>query len=147
MNALVIQTPNLKIFHSGDWKIDDDPIVGGKFDDNKYKELNNLDIDLLVCDSTNSIIPGRSGSESEVRDSLIEIISGIKGRVFISTFASNVARLTSVAEAAAINDRQVVLSGMGMHKIARAAKKSGYFKGLPNFVEDCLLYTSDAADD
>ena len=136
MNALVIQTPNLKIFHSGDWKIDDDPIVGGKFDDNKYKELNNLDIDLLVCDSTNSIIPGRSGSESEVRDSLIEIISGIKGRVFISTFASNVARLTSVAEAAAINDRQVVLSGMGMHKIARAAKKSGYFKGLPNFVEE-----------
>ena len=136
MNALVIQTPNLKIFHSGDWKIDDDPIVGGRFDDNKYKELNNLDIDLLVCDSTNSIIPGRSGSESEVRDSLIEIISGIKGRVFISTFASNVARLTSVAEAAAINDRQVVLSGMGMHKIARAAKKSGYFKGLPNFVEE-----------
>jgi len=136
MNALVIQTPNLKIFHSGDWKIDDDPIVGGKFDNNKYKELNNLDIDLLVCDSTNSIIPGRSGSESEVRDSLIEIISGIKGRVFISTFASNVARLTSVAEAAAINDRQVVLSGMGMHKIARAAKKSGYFKGLPNFVEE-----------
>ena len=136
MNALVIQTPNLKIFHSGDWKIDDDPIVGGKFDDKKYKELNNLDIDLLVCDSTNSIIPGRSGSESEVRDSLIEIISGIKGRVFISTFASNVARLTSVAEAAAINDRQVVLSGMGMHKIARAAKKSGYFKGLPNFVEE-----------
>ena len=136
MNALVIQTPNLKIFHSGDWKIDDDPIVGGKFDDKKYKELNNLDIDLLVCDSTNSIIPGRSGSESEVRDSLIEIISKIKGRVFISTFASNVARLTSVAEAAAINDRQVVLSGMGMHKIARAAKKSGYFKGLPNFVEE-----------
>ena len=136
MNALVIQTPNLKIFHSGDWKIDDDPIVGGKFDDNKYKELNNLDIDLLVCDSTNSIIPGRSGSESEVRDSLIEIISGIKGRVFISTFASNVARLTSVAEAAAINDRQVALSGMGMHKIARAAKKSGYFKGLPNFVDE-----------
>ena len=136
MNALVIQTPNIKIFHSGDWKIDDDPIVGGKFDDNKFKELNNLDIDLLVCDSTNSIIPGRSGSESEVRDSLIEIISGIKGRVFISTFASNVARLTSVAEAAAINDRQVVLSGMGMHKIARAAKKSGYFKGLPNFVEE-----------
>ena len=136
MNALVIQTPNLKIFHSGDWKIDNDPIVGGKFDDKKYKELNNLDIDLLVCDSTNSIIPGRSGSESEVRDSLIEIISKIKGRVFISTFASNVARLTSVAEAAAINDRQVVLSGMGMHKIARAAKKSGYFKGLPNFVEE-----------
>ena len=136
MNAIVIETPNLKIFHSGDWKIDDDPIVGGKFDKNKASELSKLNIDLLVCDSTNSIVPGRSGSESEVRDSLIDIISDIKGRIFISTFASNVARLTSVAEAAAINDRQVVLSGMGMHKIARAAKKSGYFKGIPDFVDE-----------
>ncbi len=136
MNAIVIETPNLKIFHSGDWKIDDDPVVGGKFDKNKASELSNLNIDLLVCDSTNSIVPGRSGSESEVRDSLIEIISGIEGRIFISTFASNVARLTSVAEAAAINDRQVVLSGMGMHKISRAAKKSGYFKGIPDFVDE-----------
>ena len=110
--------------------------VGGKFDKNKASELSNLNIDLLVCDSTNSIVPGRSGSESEVRDSLIEIISGIEGRIFISTFASNVARLTSVAEAAAINDRQVVLSGMGMHKISRAAKKSGYFKGIPDFVDE-----------
>ena len=136
MNAIVIETPNLKIFHSGDWKIDDDPIVGGKFDKNKVSELSNLNIDLLVCDSTNSIVPGKSGSESKVRDSLIDIISGIEGRIFISTFASNVARLTSVAEAAAINDRQVVLSGMGMHKIARAAKKSGYFRGIPDFVDE-----------
>lgn len=136
MNAIVIETPSLKIFHSGDWKIDDDPIVGGKFDKNKANELSNLDIDLLVCDSTNSIVPGKSGSESDVRDSLIDIVSGIEGRIFISTFASNVARLTSVAEAAAINDRQVVLSGMGMHKIARAAKKSGYFKGIPDFVDE-----------
>ena len=136
MNAIVIETPNLKIFHSGDWKIDDDPIVGGKFDKNKVSELSNLNIDLLVCDSTNSIIPGKSGSESKVRDSLIDIISGIEGRIFISTFASNVARLTSVAEAAAINDRQVVLSGMGMHKITRAAKKSGYFRGIPDFVDE-----------
>ncbi len=136
MNAIVIETPNLKIFHSGDWKIDDDPIVGGKFDKNKVSELSNLNIDLLVCDSTNSIVPGKSGSESKVRDSLIDIISGIEGRIFISTFASNVARLVSVAEAAAINDRQVVLSGMGMHKIARAAKKSGYFRGIPDFVDE-----------
>ena len=136
MNAILIDTPSLRIFHSGDWKIDDDPIVGGKFDRKKARELINLDIDLLVCDSTNSIVPGKSGSESDVRDSLIDIISGIEGRIFISTFASNVARLTSVAQAAAINDRQVVLSGMGMHKIARAAKKSGYFKGIPNFVDE-----------
>ena len=136
MNAIVIETPSLRIFHSGDWKIDDDPIVGGKFDKNKANELSKLDIDLLVCDSTNSIVPGKSGSESDVRDSLIDLVSGIEGRIFISTFASNVARLTSVAEAAAINDRQVVLSGMGMHKIARAAKKSGYFSGIPDFVDE-----------
>jgi len=147
MNALIIKTPGLNIFHTGDWKMDEDPVVGGAFDDDKSKELDKLNIDYLICDSTNSIVPGKSGSESKVKDSLIEIISKIDGRIFLSTFASNVARLTSVAEAAAINDRQVVLSGRGMHKIVNAAKKTGYFNGVPDFVdeEDAGYLPSDKA--
>ena len=136
MSALFIETPKLNIFHSGDWKIDSEPVAGGSFDQNKSEELSNLNVDLLVCDSTNSIVPGRSGSEAKVRESLIDIISEIEGRIFLSTFASNVARLTSVAQAAEKNDRQVVLSGMGMHKIVNAAKKTGYLEGIPNFIDE-----------
>lgn len=136
MNALVIKTPDSSIFHSGDWKIDSDPVVGGIFDKEKKEQLNNLDIDLLVCDSTNAIVPGSSGSESQVRDSLSEIIKDLSGRIFLTTFASNVARLTLVAQVAALHDRQVVLSGRGMHRIVNAAKSSGYFQDIPNFVDE-----------
>ena len=136
MNALVIKTPDSSIFHSGDWKIDSDPVVGEKFDKEKKGQLNNLDIDLLVCDSTNAIVPGSSGSESQVKDSLSEIIKDLSGRIFLTTFASNIARLTLVAQVAALHDRQVVLSGRGMHRIVDAAKSSGYFQDIPNFVDE-----------
>jgi len=136
MNALFIKSPSANIFHTGDWKIDRDPIVGNGFDKKKLLDFENIEIDALVCDSTNAMTPGISGSELSVKNSLEEIIGKIEGRIFLSTFASNVARLCSVAEAAAKHDRHVVLSGRGMHRIVNAAKSVGLLRGLPDFVDE-----------
>jgi ribonuclease J len=136
MNALLIKSPSANIFHTGDWKIDKDPIVGDGFDKKKLLDFENIKIDALVCDSTNAMTPGISGSELSVKNSLEEIIGKIEGRIFLSTFASNVARLCSVAEAAAKHDRHVVLSGRGMHRIVNAAKSVGLLRGLPDFVDE-----------
>ena len=136
MNALLIKSPSANIFHTGDWKIDKDPIVGNGFDKKKLLDFENIEIDALVCDSTNAMTPGISGSELSVKNSLEEIIGKIEGRIFLSTFASNVARLCSVAEAAAKHDRHVVLSGRGMHRIVNAAKSVGLLRGLPDFVDE-----------
>ena len=136
MNALLIKSPSANIFHTGDWKIDRDPIVGNGFDKKKLLDFENIEIDALVCDSTNAMTPGISGSELSVKNSLEEIIGKIEGRIFLSTFASNVARLCSVAEAAAKHDRHVVLSGRGMHRIVNAAKSVGLLRGLPDFVDE-----------
>ncbi len=136
MSALLIKSPSANIFHTGDWKIDKDPIVGNGFDKKKLLDFENIEIDALVCDSTNAMTPGISGSELSVKNSLEEIIGKIEGRIFLSTFASNVARLCSVAEAAAKHDRHVVLSGRGMHRIVNAAKSVGLLRGLPDFVDE-----------
>ena len=136
MNALLIKSPSANIFHTGDWKIDKDPVVGDGFNKEKLLNFNNTIIDVLVCDSTNAMTPGISGSELSVKNSLEKIISNINGRIFLSTFASNVARLCSVAEAAAKHDRHVVLSGRGMHRIVNAAKSVGLLAGLPDFVDE-----------
>ena len=136
MNALLIKSPSANIFHTGDWKIDKDPIVGDGFNKDKLLDFEDIEIDALVCDSTNAMTPGISGSELSVKNSLEEIIGKIEGRIFLSTFASNVARLCSVAEAAAKHDRHVVLSGRGMHRIVNAAKSVGLLGGLPDFVDE-----------
>ena len=136
MNALLIKSPSANIFHTGDWKIDKDPIVGDGFNKEKLLDFEDIEIDALVCDSTNAMTPGISGSELSVKNSLEEIIGKIEGRIFLSTFASNVARLCSVAEAAAKHDRHVVLSGRGMHRIVNAAKSVGLLGGLPDFVDE-----------
>ena len=136
MNALLIKSPSANIFHTGDWKIDKDPIIGDGFNEEKLLDFENIDIDALICDSTNAMTPGISGSELSVKNSLEEIIGKIEGRIFLSTFASNVARLCSVAEAAAKHDRHVVLSGRGMHRIVNAAKSVGLLNGLPDFVDE-----------
>ena len=98
-NSLIIKTKLGNIYHTGDWKIDDDPVVGKAIDFNELKS-NTKDILAMVCDSTNVLTKGRSGSESEVKNNLTEVIKGIKNRVFVTSFASNVARLETIAHAA-----------------------------------------------
>ena len=99
-NALAIRTPLGTIVHSGDWKIDPDPLLGEVTDEAALRRLGEEGVLAMVCDSTNALVPGESGSEGEVRTSLIRLIGSLKGCVAVTAFASNVARLESVAHAA-----------------------------------------------
>lgn len=140
-NLLAIRTPLGVIAHTGDWKIDPDPLLGEVTDTAAIEKLGDEGVLALVCDSTNALVPGHSGSEAQVRDGLTSLIGGLKGRVAVTAFASNVARLDSVARAAAANGRKVALVGRSMHKIVAAAKESGYLADLPP-----MLDAAEAAD-
>lgn len=140
-NLLAIRTPLGVIAHTGDWKIDPDPLLGEVTDTAAIEKLGDEGVLALVCDSTNALVPGHSGSEAEVRDGLTALIGGLKGRVAVTAFASNVARLDSVARAAAANGRKVALVGRSMHKIVAAAKESGYLADLAP-----MLDAAEAAD-
>ncbi|PCJ71211.1 MAG: MBL fold metallo-hydrolase [Rhodobiaceae bacterium] len=134
-NALAIRTSLGTVMHTGDWKIDPDPVVGDDFDSERLSEIGDEGVLAIVCDSTNVFSPGEAGSEADVGESLTELIAGLHGRVAVTTFASNVARLESIIRAAEANDRHVVLVGRSMHRIIGAARETGYLKNLPPFVE------------
>lgn len=134
-NALAIRTTLGTVMHTGDWKIDPNPVVGDDFDAKRLEEIGDEGVRAIVCDSTNVFTPGEAGSEADVGKSLTGLIAGMKGRVAVTTFASNVARLESVIRAAETNDRHVVLVGRSMHRIIGAARDTGLLKNLPPFVE------------
>ena len=130
-NLLAIRTPLGVIAHTGDWKIDPEPMLGAVTDVNAIRKLGDEGVLALVCDSTNALVPGHSGSEAKVRDSLVQLVGTLKGRIAVTAFASNVARLDSVAHAARVHGRKVALVGRSMHKIVQAARESGYLKDFP----------------
>jgi len=130
-NLLAIRTPLGLIAHTGDWKLDPEPLLGAVTDAAAIRKLGDEGVLALVCDSTNALVPGHSGSEAKVRDSLVQLIGGLKGRVAVTAFASNVARLDSVAHAAKAHGRKLALVGRSMHKIVEAARVSGYLKDFP----------------
>ena len=133
-NALAIKTPLGTILHTGDWKIDPEPMMGEVTDDRTLRELGDEGVLAIACDSTNVFVPGESGSEGSVRDSLSEVIAGKTGRIAITAFASNIARIETIAHVAAENGRHPVLVGRAMHRLVDAARAAGYFIDLPNFV-------------
>lgn len=133
-NGVVIRTPAGVVFHTGDWKIDPSPMVGKGFDEERIKELGDEGILAIVCDSTNVFEEGESGSEETVRENLIKVVGEQKGKVAITTFASNVARLESCCIAAMENERSVCLVGRSMFRITDAAKAVGLLNDI-NFVE------------
>jgi ribonuclease J len=135
-NALAIRTPLGTIVHTGDWKIDPDPLVGEVTDTAALKRLGDEGVLATVCDSTNALVAGESGSEANVRDSLTALIATQKGRVAVACFASNVARLDTIAKAAKANGRQVALVGRAMHKMTDAARETGYLKDFPRLIDD-----------
>ncbi|WP_300392037.1 ribonuclease J [Henriciella sp.] len=135
-NALAIKTPSGTILHTGDWKIDPDPLIGEGVDVDGLKKLGDEGVLAMVCDSTNVFVDGESGSEATVRHNLIELIASLKGRVAVATFASNVARVATVIEAAKKADRSVCLAGRSMHKIVDAALQTGVLKDLPDLVDE-----------
>ncbi|MGZ5932772.1 MAG: ribonuclease J [Rhizomicrobium sp.] len=135
-NALAIRTPLGVVVHTGDWKIDPDPLIGEVTDQSALKKLGDEGVLALVCDSTNALVAGESGSEARVRESLTNLIGTLKRRVAVTSFASNVARLDTVAKAAKAHGRQVALVGRAMHKITDAARQTGYLKSFPSVIDE-----------
>jgi ribonuclease J len=132
-NALIIRTPCGTVLHTGDWKIDPTPILGDVTDEKKLRALGEEGCLALIGDSTNSVREGRSPSEADVGKTIAELIGAAKGRVAVTTFASNVARLRTVAEAARICGREVVVVGRAMERISQIARECGYLEGVPEF--------------
>ncbi len=128
-NSLFIKTKLGTIYHTGDWKIDDNPIVGDSIDFNKLKK-DSEEILAMVCDSTNVLTSGRSGSESTVRENLVGVIKKLKNRVFVTSFASNVARLETIAAAAKDSGRSLVVLGRSMHRMISVARQNGILKDI-----------------
>jgi ribonuclease J len=132
-NGLILRTPHGNVLHTGDWKIDPTPIAGAPTDEAKLRALGDEGCLALLGDSTNALREGRSPSESDVAKSLAELIRTAPGRVAVTTFASNVARIRAVAEAAEQCDREVVLVGRAMERISQVARETGYLKGIRDF--------------
>ena len=129
-NGLSISTPLGTILHTGDWKIDPNPLIGGTIDEKKLKEIGEKGVTSMICDSTNIFNPGRAGSESDVRDSLLRIMEIKTQRILVTSFASNVARMESIFYCAKKTGRSICLVGRSMNRIYKAAQKCGYLKGL-----------------
>jgi ribonuclease J len=134
--ALAIRTPYGIILHTGDFKLDPTPMVGPPTDEESFRALGDEGVLAMVCDSTNAMVEGHSGSEAEVRKSLAALIRPMKGRVAVTCFASNVARVESVALAAQAAGRRVALVGRSLRNLEAAARDCGYLKDVAEFVPE-----------
>lgn len=132
--ALAIRTDVGLVVHSGDWKIDPTPVAGWATDEARLRAIGDEGVLALISDSTNILRPGESPSETDVGAELGKIIAEAPGRVVVTTFASNVARMRSVAEAAARAGRTVVIVGRAMERVAQVARQNGYLDGVPDFL-------------
>jgi ribonuclease J len=132
--ALAIRTPAGLIVHTGDWKIDATPLVGKPTDEARLRALGDEGVLALICDSTNVLREGESPSEADVARNLSALVSQASGRVVITTFASNVARLRAAAEAGLANGKQVMVIGRAMERVLAVARECGYLEGLPAFL-------------
>ena len=129
-NGLRIETPAGVILHTGDWKVDPNPLIGGKINSDRLKEIGKEGVLAMICDSTNVFSIGKSGSELDVRKSLLNIMLRLKKRIIVTSFASNVARMETVFDCAKKTGRQISLVGRSMHRIYKAAKQCGYLKDV-----------------
>lgn len=132
--ALAIRTAAGTVLHTGDWKFDPDPLVGRTADLEALQRLGDEGVLAMTCDSTNAMVEGATGSEATARDGLAAAFAGRKGAIAVTCFASNVARLKAVAQAAAANDRRVVLAGRSLIKMEKAARACGYLDDVPEFL-------------
>ncbi|HEY3145360.1 MAG TPA: ribonuclease J, partial [Dongiaceae bacterium] len=135
-NAVVVRTPLGAVLHTGDWKLDPTPLVGDATDEAALRKLGDGGVLAMVCDSTNVFVEGASGSESDVRDSLRDLIGRLHNRVAVGCFASNVARLETITRVAMEHGRQVALVGRSLWRMVAAAQENGYLTGLPEFVQE-----------
>ncbi|MDH4745130.1 ribonuclease J [Sphingomonas sp. CBMAI 2297] len=134
-NAVLIETPHGRVFHTGDWKLDDAPALGGASTAEELTAIGDKGVLALVCDSTNVFNPEASGSEGDVRKGLDEVIGAAKGRVLVTTFASNAARLQTLGEVAQDTGRALCVAGRSLDRILRVAKQTGYLRDFPETVD------------
>ena len=130
-NGLLIETPFGKVFHTGDWKIDETPVLGHPSSADTLKAIGDEGVLALVCDSTNTFQEQPSGSEAGVHDGLLEEVKKAKGRVLITTFASNAARLETIGKVAIETGRKVCVAGRSLDRIIKVAKATGYLLDFP----------------
>lgn len=134
-NALLIETPYGRIFHTGDWKLDDAPQIGTPATEKELSKIGDDGVLALVCDSTNVFNPNSSGSEGNVREALIEEIMPLTGRVVVTTFASNVARLQTLGEVSRKTNRKLCMAGRSLNRILANAQAHGYLKDFPETID------------
>ncbi len=135
-NAVVIRTSAGTVLHTGDWKLDPEPLIGATTDEARLRAVGDEGVLAIVCDSTNALKVGHSGSEGELRRSLTELIGRYDGRVAVACFASNVARLSTIAHAARAHDRDVALVGRSLWRMDKAARENGYLADVPRFLTE-----------
>ncbi|MGV7120908.1 ribonuclease J [Sphingopyxis sp. 550A] len=135
MSAAVINTPYGRVFHTGDWKLDDDPILGIPSSAAALTAVGDEGVDVLVCDSTNAFNAEPSGSEGSVRDGLMHAVGAAKGRVVVTTFASNAARLATLGAVAKATGRTLCVAGRSLDRILGVARSVGYLKDFPPTVD------------
>lgn len=136
-NALAIRTAAGTVLHTGDWKLDPDPLIGTVADEARLRGIGDEGVLALIGDSTNALVAGASGSEAGVRKALTDLIGRHPDvRVAVSCFATNVARLQSIAVAAATHGRHVALVGRSLWRINEAARSNGYLEGIPDFLSE-----------
>ena len=135
-NGIAIKTPLGTVLHTGDWKFDPDPVVGEVSDEAALERLGDDGVLAIVCDSTNVFNPGHSGSESELTKDLTKIISACTGKVAVACFATNVARLATIAKVAEACGRDVVLAGRSLQRSTTAARKCGYLEDIAPFLDE-----------
>ncbi|MBO20774.1 MAG: MBL fold hydrolase [Rhodospirillaceae bacterium] len=135
-NAVVIKTGAGTLFHTADWKLDPDPLIGDVTNEAALRAIGDAGVLALIGDSTNATVEGAAGSEAEVRDSLMDLVGSFTERVAFACFASNVARVQTVAEVAHAHGRVVGLVGRSLWRMTDAARATGYLHDLPPFVRE-----------
>lgn len=133
-NALLIETPHGRIFHTGDWKIDTTPVIGEPTNAAALERIGDEGVLALVCDSTNTFNDTAAGSEVDVYAGLLKTVAEARGRVVVTTFASNAARLDTIGRVAVETRRQVAVAGRSLDRIIRVAKSCGYLRDFPETV-------------
>ncbi|MGH6780453.1 MAG: ribonuclease J [Bradyrhizobium sp.] len=132
-HALAIHTEIGTVLHTGDWKLDPTPLIGRPTDERRLRELGDAGVLALIGDSTNAVREGRSPSETEIAKTIAQLVKDARGRVAVATFASNVARVKAVADAAKAAGREVVVVGRAMERVAQVARETGYLDGVQQF--------------
>ncbi|MGK7865293.1 ribonuclease J [Falsiroseomonas sp. E2-1-a4] len=134
--ALAIRTKHGTILHTGDWKLDPNPLIGPPTDEAAFGRLGDEGVLAMVCDSTNAMVEGHSGSEADVRRNLAALIKGLKGRVAVSCFSTNLARIESIALAGRAAGREVALFGRSLRNADASARECGYLRSIPPFLSE-----------